>query len=66
MKGQNNNKFVNRVNESNLIERGLSINIYHRNNQYEIYPLSDTAKDEKKNRIYLLSLKMMKEILIIV
>ena len=56
MKAQNNNKYVNRVNNLNLIKWGLSINIYHRNNQYKIYPLSIT-KDEKENHIDLLFLK---------
>jgi glutamine cyclotransferase len=54
MKVQSNNKFVNRVNNLNLIEGGLSINIYHHNNNYKIQPLSDITKDEKKNHIDLL------------
>ena len=57
MKVQNNNKFVNRVNNLNLIEEGLSVNIYHHNNQYKIFPLSDITKDEKKNHDDLLFLK---------
>ena len=35
----------------------LSVNIYHHNNQYKIYPLSDITKDEKKNHVDLLYLK---------
>ena len=54
MKVQNNNKFVNRVNKLNLIEGGLSVNIYHHNKQYKVYPLSDITKDEKKNHVDLL------------
>ncbi|MBP1525805.1 MAG: hypothetical protein H9Q67_04825 [Spiroplasma ixodetis] len=57
MKVKNNNKFVNRVNKLNLIEGGLSDNIYHHNKQYKIYPLSDITKDEKKNHVDLLYLK---------
>jgi len=57
VKVQNNNKFVSRVNNVNLIEGGLSINIYHHDNHYKIKPLSDITKDEKKNHIDLLFLK---------
>ena len=57
MKVENNDKFVNRVNKLNLIEGGLSINIYHHNNQYKIYLLSNITKDEKKIHIDLLFLK---------
>ena len=49
MKVRNNDKFVDKVNKLNLIEGGLSVNIYHHNNQYKIYPLSDITKIEKKN-----------------
>ena len=53
MKVQNNNKFMNRVNNLNLIE-GLSINIYHHNNQYKIYPLSDITKQKMRRKITLI------------
>ena len=39
-----------------MVEGGLSINVYHHNNSYKIYPLSIT-KDEKKHHIDLLLLK---------
>ena len=57
MEVQNNNTFVNRVNKLNLIEGGLSVNIYHYNKHYKIYPLSDITKDEKQNHVDLLYLK---------
>ncbi len=57
MKVQNNNKFVNRVNNLNLIEGSLSINTYRHNTQYKNFPLSDITKDEKKNQVDLLFLK---------
>ena len=56
VKVDDSNKFLNRVNKYNMVEGGLSINIYHHNNQCKIYPLSIT-KDEKENHIDLLFLK---------
>jgi len=35
----------------------LSVNIYHHDKYYKIYPLSDITKDEKRNHIDLLYLK---------
>ena len=55
-KTENNEKFLNRVNKLNLVEGGLSINIYHHSNCCKIYPLSIT-KDEEENHIDLLLLK---------
>ena len=56
MKVQNNNKFVNRVNKLILIEGGLSINIYHHNNQYKIFPLSDITSSLVSNKNFYLTI----------
>lgn len=48
--------FVDNVNKKNLIEGGLSINVYHHDEFYKINPLSVT-KNEKRVHIDLLLLK---------
>ncbi|XP_065204586.1 uncharacterized protein LOC135834592 [Planococcus citri] len=48
-------KFENKVNELKLVEGGLSINVYHHDDRYKIYPLHIT-KEEKTKHVDLLYL----------